>query len=66
MIYINNRIINLTKFDKVRNISKEEAEAIIKRMTTFYGSLQSLSNAYLVIVKIYLIYIYNYNAITLS
>ncbi|TMW41878.1 hypothetical protein DOY81_013043, partial [Sarcophaga bullata] len=54
MIYFNNRIINLTKLDKVKNLSKEEVETIIKRMTTFYGSLQSLSNAYLERLAIFL------------
>lgn len=56
MIYFNNRIINLTKLDKVKNLSKEEVEIIIKRMITFYGSLQSLSSAYLVAINASLIY----------
>ncbi|XP_065371794.1 lipid storage droplets surface-binding protein 1 isoform X3 [Calliphora vicina] len=47
MLYFNNRLISITKLDKVKNLSKEEAETLIKRMFTFYGSLQSLSNAYL-------------------
>ncbi|XP_046805503.1 lipid storage droplets surface-binding protein 1 isoform X1 [Lucilia cuprina] len=47
IIYFNNRLINITKLDKVKNLSKEEAETLIKRMVTFYGNLQNLSNAYL-------------------
>ncbi|KAM7361009.1 lipid storage droplet-1 isoform 2-T2 [Cochliomyia hominivorax] len=47
MIYFNNRLVSITKLDKVKNLSKEEAETLIKRMATFYGNLQTLSNAYL-------------------
>lgn len=46
-IYFNNRLISITKLDKFKNLSKEEAEILIKRMVTFYGDLQSLSNVYL-------------------
>lgn len=52
MIYINNRLVSITKLDKVKNLSKEEAETMIKRMLTFYGNLQTLSNSYLVNIKI--------------
>lgn len=48
IIYINNRIITITRLDKVKNISKEEAESLLKRMLTFYGNLQVLTNGYLV------------------
>ncbi|XP_019894491.1 lipid storage droplets surface-binding protein 1 isoform X3 [Musca domestica] len=47
IIYINNRFISLTKLDKVRDLSKEEAQTIIKRMVAFYGDLQCLTNTYL-------------------
>ncbi|XP_023175836.2 lipid storage droplets surface-binding protein 1 isoform X2 [Drosophila hydei] len=47
IICINNRIITITRLDKVKNISKEEAESLIKRMIAFYGNLQVLSNGYL-------------------
>ncbi|XP_054747457.1 lipid storage droplets surface-binding protein 1 [Anastrepha obliqua] len=47
IIYFNNRIISITKLDKVKNMSKEEAESLIKRALAFYGSLQIISNAYL-------------------
>lgn len=45
---MNNRIITITRLDKVKNISKEEAESLLKRMITFYGNLQVLTNGYLV------------------
>lgn len=48
IIYINNRIITITRLDKVKNISKEEAESLLKRMIAFYGNLQVLTNGYLV------------------
>lgn len=48
IICINNRIITITRLDKVKNISKEEAESLIKRMIAFYSNLQVLSNGYLV------------------
>uniref|UniRef100_W8BZ49 Lipid storage droplets surface-binding protein 1 n=1 Tax=Ceratitis capitata TaxID=7213 RepID=W8BZ49_CERCA len=47
LIYYNNRIISITKLDKVKNMSKEEAESLIKRALSFYGSMQILSNSYL-------------------
>ncbi|TDG47546.1 hypothetical protein AWZ03_005985 [Drosophila navojoa] len=47
IICINNRIITITRLDKVKNISKEEAESLIKRMIAFYSNLQVLSNGYL-------------------
>ncbi|XP_017847568.1 lipid storage droplets surface-binding protein 1 isoform X1 [Drosophila busckii] len=47
IIYMNNRIITITRLDKVKNISKEEAESLLKRMLAFYGSLQVLTNGYL-------------------
>ncbi|KAH8388446.1 hypothetical protein KR093_006379, partial [Drosophila rubida] len=47
IIYINNRIITITRLDKVKNISKEEAESLFKRMIAFYGELQVLTNGYL-------------------
>lgn len=48
IICINNRIITITRLDKVKSISKEEAESLIKRMIAFYSNLQVLSNGYLV------------------
>lgn len=48
IIYINNRIITIARLDKVKNISKEEAESLLKRMIAFYGNLQVLANGYLV------------------
>lgn len=51
IIYINNRLISLSKLDKVRDYSKEETEIIIKRMITFYGNLQNMSNNFLVIIN---------------
>lgn len=48
IIYINHRIITISRLDKVKTISKEEAESLFKRMLAFYGSLQGLTNAYLV------------------
>ncbi|KAH8418089.1 hypothetical protein KR222_011574, partial [Zaprionus bogoriensis] len=47
IIYMNNRIITITRLDKVKTISKEEAESLLKRMAAFYGNLQVLTNAYL-------------------
>ncbi|XP_013112651.1 lipid storage droplets surface-binding protein 1 isoform X1 [Stomoxys calcitrans] len=47
IIYINTRLIGLTKLDKVRDLSKEEVQTIVKRMITFYSNLQYLSNTYL-------------------
>ncbi|EDV94987.1 lipid storage droplets surface-binding protein 1 [Drosophila grimshawi] len=47
IVYINNRIITITRLDKVKNISKEEAESLFKRMLAFYGDLQLLTNGYL-------------------
>ncbi|EDW16139.1 lipid storage droplets surface-binding protein 1 isoform X2 [Drosophila mojavensis] len=47
IICINNRIITITRLDKVKSISKEEAESLIKRMIAFYSNLQVLSNGYL-------------------
>ncbi|XP_037948543.1 lipid storage droplets surface-binding protein 1 isoform X2 [Teleopsis dalmanni] len=47
VIYFNNRIISITKLDKVKTMSKEEAETLFKRMITFYGNFQGLTNAYL-------------------
>ncbi|KRG01954.1 lipid storage droplets surface-binding protein 1 isoform X3 [Drosophila mojavensis] len=40
IICINNRIITITRLDKVKSISKEEAESLIKRMIAFYSNLQ--------------------------
>jgi len=48
IIYINHRIITISRLDKVKTISKEEAESLFKRMLAFYGNLQGLTNAYLV------------------
>ncbi|XP_033162551.1 lipid storage droplets surface-binding protein 1 [Drosophila mauritiana] len=47
IIYINHRIITISRLDKVKTISKEEAESLFKRMLAFYGSLQGLTNTYL-------------------
>ncbi|XP_064549275.1 lipid storage droplets surface-binding protein 1 isoform X3 [Drosophila montana] len=47
IIYINNRIITISRLDKVKSISKEEAESLLKRMLAFYGNLQGLTNGYL-------------------
>ncbi|XP_034485178.1 lipid storage droplets surface-binding protein 1 [Drosophila innubila] len=47
IIYINKRIITITRLDKVKNLSKEEAESLFKRMIAFYGDLQVLTNGYL-------------------
>ncbi|EDV43954.1 uncharacterized protein Dana_GF16261, isoform A [Drosophila ananassae] len=47
IIYINNRIITISKLDKVKNLSKEEAESLLKRMLAFYGNLQGMTNSYL-------------------
>ncbi|KAM8707206.1 hypothetical protein ACLKA7_011322 [Drosophila subpalustris] len=47
IIYINKRIITITRLDKVKTLSKEEAESLFKRMITFYGDLQGLTNNYL-------------------
>ncbi|XP_039491227.1 lipid storage droplets surface-binding protein 1 isoform X1 [Drosophila santomea] len=47
IIYINHRIITISRLDKVKTISKEEAESLFKRMLAFYGNLQGLTNAYL-------------------
>ncbi|XP_016973752.1 lipid storage droplets surface-binding protein 1 isoform X2 [Drosophila rhopaloa] len=47
IIYINNRIITISRLDKVKTLSKEEAESLFKRMLAFYGSLQGLTNTYL-------------------
>uniref|UniRef100_A0A1A9WVQ4 Lipid storage droplets surface-binding protein 1 n=1 Tax=Glossina brevipalpis TaxID=37001 RepID=A0A1A9WVQ4_9MUSC len=45
--YINSRLITITKLDKVKHMSKEEAETLLKRMITFYSDLQGLTNTYL-------------------
>ncbi|XP_037891657.1 lipid storage droplets surface-binding protein 1 isoform X1 [Glossina fuscipes] len=45
--YINNRLITITKLDKVKHMSKEEAETLLKRMINFYSDLQGLTNIYL-------------------
>uniref|UniRef100_A0A0K8U8Q3 Lipid storage droplets surface-binding protein 1 n=1 Tax=Bactrocera latifrons TaxID=174628 RepID=A0A0K8U8Q3_BACLA len=47
IIILNNRIISITKLDKVKNLSKQEAESLIKRALTFYGGLQIITNSYL-------------------
>ncbi|KAH8241335.1 hypothetical protein KR032_008265, partial [Drosophila birchii] len=47
IIYINNRIVTITRLDKVKTLSKEEAESLFKRMLAFYGNLQGLTNSYL-------------------
>ncbi|KRF83781.1 lipid storage droplets surface-binding protein 1 isoform X4 [Drosophila virilis] len=47
IIYINNRIITISRLDKFKSISKEEAESLLKRMVAFYGNLQGLTNGYL-------------------
>ncbi|XP_070072247.1 lipid storage droplets surface-binding protein 1 isoform X2 [Drosophila takahashii] len=47
IIYINHRIITISRLDKVKTLSKEEAESLFKRMLAFYGSLQGLTNTYL-------------------
>ncbi|XP_050319255.1 lipid storage droplets surface-binding protein 1 [Bactrocera neohumeralis] len=47
IIILNNRIISITKLDKVKNMSKQEAESLIKRALTFYGGLQIITNSYL-------------------
>ncbi|XP_017040152.1 lipid storage droplets surface-binding protein 1 isoform X2 [Drosophila ficusphila] len=47
IVYINNRIITISGLEKVKSLSKEEAESLFKRMLAFYGSLQGLTNAYL-------------------
>ncbi|KAH8247833.1 hypothetical protein KR038_010498, partial [Drosophila bunnanda] len=47
IIYINNRIVTITRLDKVKTMSKEEAESLFKRMLAFYGNLQGLTNSYL-------------------
>ncbi|XP_017111711.1 lipid storage droplets surface-binding protein 1 isoform X2 [Drosophila elegans] len=47
IVYINNRIITISRLDKVKTMSKEEAESLFKRMLAFYGSLQGLTNTYL-------------------
>ncbi|XP_017084137.1 lipid storage droplets surface-binding protein 1 isoform X2 [Drosophila eugracilis] len=47
IIYINHRIITISRLDKVKTISKEEAESLFKRMLAFYGSLQGMTNSYL-------------------
>ncbi|KAH8381832.1 hypothetical protein KR009_000459, partial [Drosophila setifemur] len=47
IIYINNRLITITRLDKVKNLSKEEAESVLKRMLAFYGNLQGMTNTYL-------------------
>ncbi|EDW83260.1 uncharacterized protein Dwil_GK22418 [Drosophila willistoni] len=47
IIYINNRLITITRLDKVKDLSKEEAESLLKRMLAFYGNLQVLTNSYL-------------------
>ncbi|XP_070136840.1 lipid storage droplets surface-binding protein 1 isoform X2 [Drosophila bipectinata] len=47
IIYINHRIVTISKLDKVKNLSKEEAESLLKRMLAFYGNLQGMTNSYL-------------------
>ncbi|XP_052835711.1 lipid storage droplets surface-binding protein 1 isoform X1 [Drosophila gunungcola] len=47
IVYINSRIITISRLDKVKTMSKEEAESLFKRMLAFYGSLQGLTNTYL-------------------
>ncbi|KAL7727671.1 hypothetical protein ACLKA6_013270 [Drosophila palustris] len=47
IICINKRIITITRLDKVKTLSKEEAESLFKRMIAFYGDLQGLTNNYL-------------------
>ncbi|KAL7727849.1 hypothetical protein ACLKA6_019780 [Drosophila palustris] len=47
IIYINKRIITITRLDRVKTLSKEEAESLFKRMIAFYGDLQGLTNNYL-------------------
>ncbi|XP_075147551.1 lipid storage droplet-1 isoform X2 [Haematobia irritans] len=54
IIYINHRLIGLTKLDKVRDLSKEEVQSLVKRMITFYSNLQYLSNTYLERLAIFL------------
>ncbi|XP_030369370.1 lipid storage droplets surface-binding protein 1 isoform X2 [Scaptodrosophila lebanonensis] len=47
IIYFNNRIITISRLDKVKNLSKEEAESLFKRMLAFYANLQVITNSYL-------------------
>ncbi|XP_022224606.2 lipid storage droplets surface-binding protein 1 [Drosophila obscura] len=47
IVYINHRIITISRLDKVKSLSKEEAESLLKRALAFYGNLQGLSNRYL-------------------
>ncbi|KAH8278734.1 hypothetical protein KR018_008108, partial [Drosophila ironensis] len=47
IIYINNRIITISRLDKVKNLSKEEAESLLKRALAFYDNLQGMTNSYL-------------------
>lgn len=46
-IYINNRLISITRLEQFKKMSKDEAETLIKRMLTFYGNLQCMTNGYL-------------------
>ncbi|XP_067618080.1 lipid storage droplets surface-binding protein 1 isoform X3 [Eurosta solidaginis] len=46
-IYLNHRVFSITKLDKVKSMSKDEAESLIKRAFAFYGNLQVISNTYL-------------------
>jgi perilipin-2 len=47
IFYFNNRIITITKLDKVKNISKDEAETVLKRMLLFYSNFQGMTQVYL-------------------
>ncbi|SPP83046.1 lipid storage droplets surface-binding protein 1 isoform X2 [Drosophila guanche] len=47
IVYINHRIITISRLDKVKSLSKEEAESLLKRALAFYGNLQGLTNSYL-------------------
>ncbi|BFF91509.1 lipid storage droplets surface-binding protein 1 [Drosophila madeirensis] len=47
IVCINHRIITISRLDKVKSLSKEEAESLLKRALAFYGNLQGLTNSYL-------------------
>ncbi|XP_055849785.1 lipid storage droplets surface-binding protein 1 isoform X2 [Episyrphus balteatus] len=54
IILLNERLIKITKLDKVKDLTKEEAESLINKSLTFYGNLSNLTSTYLERVAIFL------------
>ncbi|XP_055902619.1 lipid storage droplets surface-binding protein 1 isoform X2 [Eupeodes corollae] len=54
IILLNDQLIKVTKLDKVKDLTKEEAENLITKSLTFYGNLSNLTSSYLERVAIFL------------